>query len=131
MGKPVEEMARLELEETRLNKEMDGFPKIEIRNLPLNKLFQELSRLVPSQMTLTRFEFSKGQDNRKTPEPGAAAPKPEGADGKTAEIKAVSSPEKGKREFQLTIQGLLFGSNQEIIATLSEFTKNLNRSIFF
>ena len=87
--------------------------------------------MVPSQMTLTRFEFSRSQETRKTPEAAAGAPKAEGADGKTAEIKAVTSTEKGKREFQLTIQGLIFGSDQEIIATLSGFARDLNRSSFF
>jgi type IV pilus assembly protein PilM len=131
VGKPVEELARLELEEARLNKEMEGFPKVEVKKLPLNHLFQELSRLVPSQMMLTRFEFSRGQEARKTGEPAAAAPKPEGTDGKTADIKTVTISEKGTREFQLTIQGIIFGADQEIIATLSNFTRNLNRSSFF
>ncbi len=116
VGKPVEEMARLELEEARLNTEMERFPQVEIRKLPVNNIFQELSRLVPSNMTLTRFEFSKTLEARKTSEP---------------EVQAVSSLEKGKLEFQLTIQGLIFGSDQEIIATLSDFTKLLNRSSFY
>ena len=85
---------------------------------------------MPSQMTLTHFEFSRAQENRKTPEPGGVAPKPEAADGKTAEGKAVTNTEKEKREFQLTIQGLIFGSDQEMIVALSEFAKNLNRSSF-
>jgi hypothetical protein len=131
VGKPAEEMARLELEENRLNKELEGFPRIEIRKVPLNNLFQELSRLVPSNMTLTHFEYTKGQGARKTPEAAAAAPKAGGADGKTTEVIAVTNTEKGKREFQLTIQGLIFGSDQEIITTLSEFAKDLNRSSFF
>jgi type IV pilus assembly protein PilM len=131
MGKPVEEMARLEQEEARLNKDMEGFPKVEIRKPPLNNLFQELGRMVPSQMTLTRFEFSRAQEARKTPEGAAGAPRAGGTDGKTAEVKAVSNTEKGKREFQLTIQGLIFGSDQEIIATLSAFARDLNRSSFF
>jgi Tfp pilus assembly protein PilN len=131
MGRPAEEMARLEVEETRLSTEMEGFPKIEIRKPALNNLFQELSRLVPSNMTLTRFEFSKVQEARKTPEVAAVATKPDGADGKKADAPAVSITEEGKRKFQLTIQGLLFGSDQEIIATLSEFVRSLNRSKFF
>ncbi|MHB8842969.1 MAG: type IV pilus assembly protein PilM [Candidatus Aquicultor sp.] len=131
MGKPVEEMARLEQEETRLNKDMEGFPKVEIRKPPLNNLFLELSRMVPSQMTLTRFEFSRTQETRKTLEGAAAAPKAGGAEGKTTEITAVPNTEKGKREFQLTIEGLIFGSDQQIIAALSAFARDLNRSSFF
>jgi type IV pilus assembly protein PilM len=131
VGNPAEEMIRLEMEETRLNKEMEGFPKIEIRKLPLNSLFQELNRLVPSNMTLTRFEFSKALEARITPEAAAVAPKSEGAEGKTAEAWAVSGSEERKRVYQLTIQGIVFGSDQEIIATLSEFTRTLNQSSFF
>lgn len=126
VGKPIEEMARLEQEEARLNKDLGGFPKVEIRKLPLNHLFRELGRMVPSQMTLTHFGFSRAQETRKTPEAKA-----EGADIKTAEIKTAANAERGKGEFQLTIQGLIFGSDQEIIATLSEFAKNLNRSSYF
>jgi type IV pilus assembly protein PilM len=131
MGKPGEELARLEKEEARLNNELEGFPKIEIKKLPLNNLFQELNRLVPSQMTLTRFEFSRSQGTRINPEPAAVNPKPEGMDVKTPEIKAAGGTEKGKKEYHFLIQGLIFGSDQEIIATLSAFTKDLNRSSFF
>ncbi len=131
VGKPVEEMARLEQEEAGLNRDLEGFPKVEIRKLPLNNLFRELGRMVPSQMTLTHFEFSRAQEARKPPEVAADAPKAGGADGKSMEVKAVTNTETGKREFQLTIQGLIFGSDQEIIATLSGFAKALNRSSFF
>jgi type IV pilus assembly protein PilM len=131
VDKPLEEMARLELEEGQLNKEIEGFPKIKIRKILFKNLLQELSRLVPSQMTLTRFELSKVQEARTTPEPAAGAPKPEAADSKKAEVKALSSTEMGRRDYQLRIQGLIFGSDQEIIATLSEFTRTLNRSSFF
>jgi hypothetical protein len=37
----------------------------------------------------------------------------------------------GKREYQLTIQGIAFGSDQEILEALSEFTRNLNRSAYY
>jgi type IV pilus assembly protein PilM len=131
INKPIEEMARLEQEETRLNKEMEGFPKIEIRKLPLNNLFQELGRLVPPNMTLTRFEFSKAPEARTNLENAAGSPKSPAAETKPAEPQSAISIEKEKREYPLTIQGLIFGSDNEIIATLSEFVRVLNRSPFF
>ncbi|MBA4394674.1 MAG: hypothetical protein C0407_14075, partial [Desulfobacca sp.] len=48
IGKPVEELARLEKEEVLLNKALEGHPKIEMKRFPLGAMFQELSRLVPS-----------------------------------------------------------------------------------
>src|SRR5271157_5277841 len=53
-GKPAEELARLEKEEAQLNKEMEGFPKIDIKKLPMQNLFQELLGLVPKNITLTQ-----------------------------------------------------------------------------
>jgi len=133
MGKPAGELARLEQEETRLNKEMEGFPKIEIKKLPMRDLFQELTGLVPNNITLTRFEFSKAQETLVSSGPASGYVKIAPETGKIEEVqKAVSpGPGDGKREYQLIIQGTAFGSDQEILATLSEFTKSLNRSPFF
>ncbi|MBI4765839.1 MAG: type IV pilus assembly protein PilM [Deltaproteobacteria bacterium] len=131
MGKPGEELARLEKEEARLNKELEGFPKIEIRKLPLNNLFQELTRLVPGNMTLTRFEFSRTQETRTGPENGTGLPKSPTAEANAAPVQSGISIGKEKREYPLTVQGLVFGSDQEIIATLSGFVQVLNRSPFF
>jgi len=133
MGKPAEELARLEKEEAQLNKEMQGFPKIEIKKLPMRDLFQELLGLVPNNITLTRFEFSKAQETVVMPGRAPENPKIEPGTGKMEEVqRAVShSPGEGKREYQLTIQGIAFGSDQEILAALSEFTRNLNRSAYY
>ena len=70
-GKPAEELARLEKEEAQLNKEMEGFPKINIKKLPMQNLFQELLGLVPKNITLTQFEFSKSQETLVMPGPAS------------------------------------------------------------
>lgn len=131
VGKPVEELARLEKEEARLNSALEGFPKIEIRKLPLNSVFLELTRLVPGNMTLTRFEFSRTQETRISPENTAGAPKSSAADGNPALVQPGISTGKEKRGYPLTVQGLVFGSDREIIETLSGFVQVLNRSSFF
>ncbi len=131
IGKPAEELARLEKEEAGLNSELEGFPKTEIRKLPLNHLFQELTRLVPGNMTLTRFEFSRSQEIRTGPESGAGAPKSPATEGSLVPAQLGTTMGKEKREYPLTVQGLIFGSDQEIIETLSGFVQVLNRSPFF
>ncbi|MGA3084665.1 MAG: type IV pilus assembly protein PilM [Thermodesulfobacteriota bacterium] len=133
IGKPAEELARLEKEEAQLNKDLEGFPKIEIKKLPMQNLFQELFGLVPNNITLTQFEFSKAQETPVMPGPASDNAKIEPGAGKTEEVqKAVSSGSGGgKREYQLIIQGIAFGSDQEILAALSEFTRNLNRSAYY
>jgi type IV pilus assembly protein PilM len=131
LDKPVEEMARLEQEEARLNIELEGFPRIEIKKLPLNDLLQELSRLVPSNMTLTRFEFSRGLETRSSSEPAAGSSKPESGTVKPKDTPAVMAKDAKTSEYQVVLQGVTFGSDQEILATLTAFTGNLNRSHFF
>ncbi len=131
MGKPAQELARMEQEEVLLNKALEGFPKIEIKRLPLGELFQELSRLVPSNMTLTYFQFSKSQERANLSELKGPPPKSQPATGKSEEPPGGSPKEEGKGDYQLVIQGIVFGSDQEIIVTLSDFTEKLNRSDYF
>jgi len=133
MGKPAEELARLEKEEAQLYKDLEGFPKIEIKKLPMRDLFQELFGLVPNNITLTRFEFSKAQETLVMPGRASDNPKIEPGAGKMEEVQKTVSPGpgEGKREYQLTIQGIAFGSDQEILAALSDFTRNLNRSAYY
>jgi Tfp pilus assembly protein PilN len=131
MGKPVEELARLEKEEARLNTELEEFPRIEIKKLPFNDMLQELSRLVPSNMTLTRFEITRGPETRSSSEPAAGSSKPESGTAKPEITPAVTAKDAKKSEYRLFLQGIAFGSDQEIFATLTEFIGNLNRSNFF
>jgi len=131
MGKPAEELARLEQEEARLNKELEGFPKIEINRLPMRDLFQQLPGLVPDNMTLTRFEFSRAHEIPMSQGTASGNLKFAPETGKIEEIQKAGSPGGRKREYQLIIQGTAFGSDQEILAALAEFTNRLNRSPFF
>jgi len=133
MGKPAEELARLEKEEAQLNNDLEGFPKIEIKKLPMQNLFQELLGLVPNNITLTRFEFSKAQETPVMPGRASDNPKNEPGAGKKEEVQKAVSPGlgAGKREYQLTIQGIAFGSDQEILAAISEFAGKLNQSAYF
>jgi len=131
VGKPAEELARLEKEEASLNKEMEGLPQIDIKRLPMRDLFQELTRLIPANITLTRFQFSKTQETSMITGSRLAPPQSEPATGVLGETQVGGSKEEGKRDYQLVIQGIAFGSDQEIIATLSDFTQNLNRSNYF
>ena len=82
-------------------------------------------------MTLTRFEFSRAQETRTSPENVAGASKSPATDGNPALVQPGISIGKEKREYPLTVQGLVFGSDQEIINTLSGFVQVLNRSHFF
>jgi type IV pilus assembly protein PilM len=131
MGKPVQELARMEQEEILLNKSLEGLPRIKIKRLPLGDLFQELSRLVPSNMSLTNFQFSKSQETPLQPEFKVAPSKSLPVTGKSEEPLSGSSKEEGKGDYQLMVQGVVFGSDQEIMVTLSDFTEKLNRSGFF
>lgn len=131
MGKPAAELARMEQEEALLNKALEGFPKIEIKRLPLGELFQELSRLVPSNMTLTYFQFSKSQERANLSEIKGPPPKSQPETGKGGEPSGASLKEEEKGDYPLVVQGIVFGSDQEIIATLSDFTEKLNRSDYF
>lgn len=137
LGKPADDLARLEKEEAILNKALEGLPKVDLKRFPFDELFAELSRQVPGNMTLSRFHFSKTSEMGKqteakdilakiTPAPGpAATPPPLPAVGGKEE------PKEPKGEYNITIQGVIFGSDQEIIETLSSFTGKLNRSVYF
>lgn len=131
VGKTTAELAKLEQEEGLLNKALEGLPKIETKRLPLRDVFQELSRFVPPNMTLTRFNFSKAQEASRSSEQRTGLPKSETANGKTGDRQGLSVKDEGDRAYQLVIQGIVFGSDQEIISTLSDFTQKLNRSDFF
>ena len=131
VGKPAEGLARFEKEEAELNKALEGVPKIKIDKLPVKDLFQELSRMVPANMTFTRFQFFKVQEVLERPEMKAGLPAAEATTAKTGEIESGVGKEDGKRDYQMVIEGIVFGSDQEIMATLSDFTRTLNRSQYF
>lgn len=131
VGKPAEELAKLEQEEALLNKALEGLPKIETRRLPLRDLFQVLSRFAPANMTLTRFDFSKTQEASTLSGQKTGLPKSETAGGKPGDRGETIGKDEGIGSYQLVIQGIVFGSDQEIISTLSDFTQSLNRSDYF
>lgn len=130
VGKAADEMVRMEKEEALLNQALEGIPKIEIPKISMGAVFQELSRLVPSNITLTRFQCSKAQEISTGPDLKGGSPKPEPLGGKTGETQG-SGKEERRADYALIIQGIVFGSDQEIIATLSAFAGNLNRSNYF
>ncbi|MBA4394650.1 MAG: hypothetical protein C0407_13950, partial [Desulfobacca sp.] len=53
------------------------------------------------------------------------------ATGKSEEAPGGIKKEEQSGDYQLIVQGVVFGSDQEIIATLSDFTERLNRSDYF
>jgi type IV pilus assembly protein PilM len=136
LGRPGEDLARLEKEEIGLNKALEGLPKIDLKRLPFEEMFAELSRQVPVNMTLTRFHFSRTSEMGLQPETKAAPSKstPIPALGKNITLPAIGAKEETKDtkgDYNITIQGVIFGSDQEIIETLSVFTGKLNRTNYF
>lgn len=131
MGQPVGALAKMEQEEALLNKALEGLPKIDTKRLPLGDLFQALSRFVPANMTLTRFHFSKAQEASASSGQKTGLPRSETAGSKSGDRAETMGTDEGAGTYQLVIQGIVFGSDQEIIATLSDFTQSLNRSDYF
>jgi type IV pilus assembly protein PilM len=125
VSQATEELARLEKEEAELDKALEGLPRISTQPIPVKDLFQEISRMVPANMTLTRFQCYRGWEAGTTGEGKNVSTRPE-ASSKTGEAGADS----GKEVF-LVFQGVVFGSDQEIINTLNEFTGRLDRSPYF
>jgi hypothetical protein len=87
-------------------------------------------------MTLTRFHFSRTSEMGLQPETKAAPSKstPIPALGKNITLPAIGAKEETKDtkgDYNITIQGVIFGSDQEIIETLSVFTGKLNRTNYF
>lgn len=131
IGKPAEELTKMEQEEALLNKALEGLPRIEMKKFPSGELFQELSRMVPSNMTLTHFQFAKNLETAPQAESKSPLAKSLQVPGTNLPVPIVGSQEEKKGEYQLVVQGVVFGSDREIIETLSEFTGRLNRSAYF
>jgi type IV pilus assembly protein PilM len=125
VSKASEELTRLEKEESELDKALEGVPRIQTQPIPVKGLFQELNRMIPANMTLTRLQCYRGVDSGTT------------GDGKNVSTKPETAPKPGEaggesgKEIILVFQGVIFGSDQEIINTLNEFTARLDRSLFF
>jgi len=124
-----EEFARLEREEAELDKALEGIPRISNAPLPLKNIFEEITRIVPSNMTLTKFQCFRGGETAGTGEAKNAPAKPEGSP--TPKPPGGEQAGDSGKEVFLVFQGVVFGNDQEIISTLNEFAGRLGRSPLF
>jgi type IV pilus assembly protein PilM len=126
VGKASQELAQLEQEEQKLNAELSVYPPLEIKKLPMAAIIAELGRIVPPNMTLTRLQFARLEAAQATP--GA---EPETMPKKTVPQAETKAPLTGQPVYNLLIQGIIFGPDPEMMATLTGFAKKLNTSAFF
>lgn len=109
-------MTLLKEKEGKLKQELSLFPSLIAVGVPHPEVLREVSRMIPSNVTLTQLEVQAGA---KPPKKQSQAPKPQAGEFEKG----------GERE--LFLNGIVFGSDLQCLTALAQIIERLEGSPLF